>query len=118
MVFVEYRLHLTLRSVSLLCSSWMDVQVKGTSLPAALHCWDQNLQGNTHINGNRGPSCPQHVIDSCLWPQCNPTCPLIYDQQSGQEISIAQFLEYMEDDAMKIATQQGMLTRDEEWLLS
>ncbi|XP_003972118.3 palmitoleoyl-protein carboxylesterase notum1a-like [Takifugu rubripes] len=99
-------------------NSWIDVQIKGTSLPAALHCWDQNMQGNTHINGNRGPSCPQHVIDSCLWPQCNPTCPQIYDQQSGQEISIEQFLEYMEDDVMKIATQQGMMSRDEDWLLS
>ncbi|TNM85448.1 hypothetical protein fugu_007719 [Takifugu bimaculatus] len=48
-------------------NSWIDVQVKGTSLPAALHCWDQNLQGNTHINGNRGPQLP---------PACNRQLPV------------------------------------------
>ncbi|XP_062244708.1 inactive palmitoleoyl-protein carboxylesterase notum1b [Platichthys flesus] len=101
-------------------SYWMDIQVKGTSLPRALHCWDRSLQDNLHINGSHGNhshhrhntpplrGCPQHLIDSCPWPHCNPTCPTIRDQLTGQEMSVIQFLKHLGFDVQKMAQQQGM----------
>lgn len=104
------RLRLTLRCpVSFLCSSWTDIRVKGTTLPAALHCWEQRLQGNALPVAD----CPQHVIESCLWPQCNPTCPQLFDQITGQKISIVCFLEDMEDEVARMAKFLGMVARDE-----
>ncbi|KAA8595156.1 hypothetical protein FQN60_012291 [Etheostoma spectabile] len=97
---------------------WMDIQVKGTSLPRALHCWDRSLQANNQINSSnhnhqkhktqpiRG--CPLHLIDSCPWPHCNPSCPTIRDQLTGQEMSVIQFLKHMGFDVQKMAQQQGM----------
>ncbi|XP_015239819.1 PREDICTED: palmitoleoyl-protein carboxylesterase notum1a-like [Cyprinodon variegatus] len=96
---------------------WMDVQVKGTSLPRALHCWDRSLQSNLHLNSShslkkpRTPplrGCPLHLIDSCPWPHCNPSCPTIRDQLTGQEMSVVQFLKHMGFDVQKMAEQQGM----------
>uniref|UniRef100_A0A4W5QWD4 Notum, palmitoleoyl-protein carboxylesterase n=1 Tax=Hucho hucho TaxID=62062 RepID=A0A4W5QWD4_9TELE len=78
---------------------WMDIQVKGTSLPRALHCWDR-------ASPPRG--CPLRLIDSCPWPHCNPTCPTIRDQITGQEMSVIQFLKHMGFDVAKMAQQQGM----------
>lgn len=101
-------------------SYWMDIQVKGTSLPRALHCWDRSLQDHLHVNGShsdRGhqrhktPSmrgCPLHLIDSCPWPHCNPSCPTIRDQLTGQEMTVIQFLKHMGFDVQKMAQQQGM----------
>ena len=96
-------------------SSWMDIQVKGTSLPKALHCWERSLQENNHSNHNhpinKSPpkrGCPSRVIDSCSWPHCNPTCPKIYDEQTGQEMGMIQFLKHMGFDVTKMAQQQGM----------
>ncbi|KAL4648652.1 palmitoleoyl-protein carboxylesterase notum1a-like [Arapaima gigas] len=88
-------------------SYWMDVQVKGTSLPRALQCWDRSF----HDNGkNKAPpkGCPVHLIDSCPWPHCNPTCPTIRDQYTGQEMNVVQFLMHMGFDVQKMAQQQGM----------
>lgn len=102
------------------CSYWMDIQVKGTSLPRALHCWDRSLQDNLHINSSHGNhshhkhrtppirGCPVHLIDSCPWPHCNPSCPTIRDQLTGQEMSVIQFLKHMGFDVQKMAQQQGM----------
>ncbi|XP_040892322.1 inactive palmitoleoyl-protein carboxylesterase notum1b isoform X1 [Toxotes jaculatrix] len=99
---------------------WMDIQVKGTSLPRALHCWDRSLQDNLHINSSHGnhshqkhktpqmKGCPLHLIDSCPWPHCNPSCPTIRDQLTGQEMSVIQFLKHMGFDVQKMAQQQGM----------
>lgn len=98
----------------------MEIQVKGTSLPRALHCWDRSLQENLHVNGSHGnPShlkhktppmrgCPLHLIDSCPWPHCNPSCPTIRDQLTGQEMNAIQFLKHMGFDVQKMAQQQGM----------
>ncbi|XP_027872960.1 inactive palmitoleoyl-protein carboxylesterase notum1b [Xiphophorus couchianus] len=96
---------------------WMDIQVKGTSLPRALHCWDRSLQSTLHLNSSHGlnkhrtpPSsgCPLHLMDSCPWPHCNPSCPTIRDQLTGQEMSVVQFLKHMGFDVQKMAQQQGM----------
>lgn len=91
----------------LVSSYWIDVQVKGTSLPRALHCWDRSLQDNRN---NKAPpkACPVHLIDSCPWPHCNPTCPTIRDQFTGQEMNVFQFLMHMGFDVQKMAQQQGM----------
>ncbi|XP_026158295.1 inactive palmitoleoyl-protein carboxylesterase notum1b isoform X2 [Mastacembelus armatus] len=88
---------------------WMDIQVKGTSLPRALHCWDRSL----HVNGSHQKAppmrgCPLHLIDSCPWPHCNPSCPTIRDQLTGQEMSVIQFLKHLGFDVQKMAQQQGM----------
>uniref|UniRef100_A0A3Q1C4W6 Notum, palmitoleoyl-protein carboxylesterase n=1 Tax=Amphiprion ocellaris TaxID=80972 RepID=A0A3Q1C4W6_AMPOC len=88
------------------CRYWMDIQVKGTSLARALHCWDRSLQDNLHSSNTRG--CPLHLIDSCPWPHCNPSCPTIRDQLTGQEMSVIQFLKHMGFDVQKMAQQQGM----------
>uniref|UniRef100_A0A3P9AD66 Notum, palmitoleoyl-protein carboxylesterase n=1 Tax=Esox lucius TaxID=8010 RepID=A0A3P9AD66_ESOLU len=107
---------------------WTDIQVKGTSLPRALHCWHRGLRDDklhplssdsSHGN-NPGQSnktqplappqrgCPLHLIDSCPWPHCNPTCPTIRDKISGQEMSVIQFLKHMGFDVAKMAQKQGM----------
>lgn len=95
------------RPLVLLSSYWIDVQVKGTSLPRALHCWDRSLHDNRN---NKAPpkGCPVHLIDSCPWPHCNPTCPTIRDQFTGQEMNVIQFLMHMGFDVQKMAQQQGM----------
>uniref|UniRef100_A0A1A7WGK3 Notum pectinacetylesterase 1a n=3 Tax=Iconisemion striatum TaxID=60296 RepID=A0A1A7WGK3_9TELE len=99
---------------------WMDIQVKGTSLPRALHCWDRSLQNKLHINSSHGNhshlkhkpppirGCPVHLIDGCPWPHCNPTCPTIRDQLTGQEMGVMQFLKHLGFDVKKMAQQQGM----------
>uniref|UniRef100_A0A8C1R685 Notum, palmitoleoyl-protein carboxylesterase a n=1 Tax=Cyprinus carpio TaxID=7962 RepID=A0A8C1R685_CYPCA len=87
---------------------WTDVQVKGTSLPRALHCWDRSLQENSRNNKSPPKGCPVHLIDSCPWPHCNPTCPTIRDQSTGQEMNVIQFLMHMGFDVQKMAHQQGM----------
>uniref|UniRef100_A0A3P8T7D7 Notum, palmitoleoyl-protein carboxylesterase n=1 Tax=Amphiprion percula TaxID=161767 RepID=A0A3P8T7D7_AMPPE len=100
--FLVCILHCSLSSSP--CRYWMDIQVKGTSLARALHCWDRSLQDNLH--STRG--CPLHLIDSCPWPHCNPSCPTIRDQLTGQEMSVIQFLKHMGFDVQKMAQQQGM----------
>ncbi|XP_051532173.1 palmitoleoyl-protein carboxylesterase notum1a-like [Myxocyprinus asiaticus] len=96
-------------------SYWMDIHVKGTSLPRALQCWDRSLQNSLRNHGNsssivRTPprGCPSHLIDSCPWPHCNPTCPTIRDQLTGQEMSVVQFLAHLGFDVQRMAQQQGM----------
>ncbi|KAG5832654.1 palmitoleoyl-protein carboxylesterase notum1a [Anguilla rostrata] len=87
---------------------WIDIQVKGTSLPRALHCWDRSLHDNSKNNKAPPRGCPVHLIDSCPWPHCNPTCPTIRDQYTGQEMNVIQFLMHMGFDVQKMAQQQGM----------
>uniref|UniRef100_A0A8B9J6Q0 Notum, palmitoleoyl-protein carboxylesterase n=2 Tax=Astyanax mexicanus TaxID=7994 RepID=A0A8B9J6Q0_ASTMX len=88
---------------------WIDIQVKGTSLPRALHCWDRSLHDNNKNNKTtHHKGCPMHLIDSCPWPHCNPTCPTIRDQATGQEMNVIQFLMHMGFDVQKMAQQQGM----------
>ncbi|KAJ8345981.1 hypothetical protein SKAU_G00301740 [Synaphobranchus kaupii] len=87
---------------------WIDIQVKGTSLPRALHCWDRSLHNNSKNNKAPPRGCPVHLIDSCPWPHCNPTCPTIRDQFTGQEMNVIQFLMHMGFDVQKMAQQQGM----------
>ncbi|KAK3533683.1 hypothetical protein QTP70_023993 [Hemibagrus guttatus] len=90
---------------------WMDVHVKGTSLPRALQCWDRSLHNSLRNNSSHRSNpraCPLHLIDSCPWPHCNPTCPTIRDQMTGQEMSVIQFLTHMGFDVQRMAQQQGM----------
>lgn len=100
-------------------TNWMEIQVKGTSLPRALHCWDRSLQDKSNSShGNHSllkprmspplRGCHLHLVDSCPWPHCNPTCPTIRDQLTGQEMSVIQFLKHMGFDVQKMAQQQGM----------
>uniref|UniRef100_A0A3Q4IFC2 Notum, palmitoleoyl-protein carboxylesterase n=1 Tax=Neolamprologus brichardi TaxID=32507 RepID=A0A3Q4IFC2_NEOBR len=98
-------------------ADWTDIRVKGISLPRALHCWDRSLHHNLHINSSHGHQkhttppvrgCLLQLIDSCPWPHCNPSCPTIRDQLTGQEMSVIQFLKHMGFDVQKMAQQQGM----------
>ncbi|KAM9792633.1 inactive palmitoleoyl-protein carboxylesterase notum1b [Neosynchiropus ocellatus] len=92
-------------------TSWMDIQVKGTSLPRALHCWDRSLQEKSRNGSRKSPppnGCPTRLIDSCPWPHCNPSCPTIRDQLTGQEVGVIQFLKHMGFDVQRMAQQQGM----------
>ncbi|KAK1330711.1 hypothetical protein QTO34_008649 [Cnephaeus nilssonii] len=92
----------------ILRSHWTEVQVKGTSLPRALHCWDRGLHEGH--KGSKAPlkGCPVHLVDSCSWPHCNPSCPTIRDQFTGQEMNAAQFLMHMGFDVQTLAQQQGL----------
>ncbi|XP_061086589.1 inactive palmitoleoyl-protein carboxylesterase notum1b [Conger conger] len=87
---------------------WTDIQVKGTSLPRALQCWGRSLQDNSESNKAPPRGCPVHLIDSCPWPHCNPTCPTLRDQLTGQEMSAVRFLMHMGFDVQKMAQQQGL----------
>uniref|UniRef100_A0AAX7UN38 Notum, palmitoleoyl-protein carboxylesterase n=1 Tax=Astatotilapia calliptera TaxID=8154 RepID=A0AAX7UN38_ASTCA len=95
-------------------ADWTDIRVKGISLPRALHCWDRSLHHNLHINSSHSHvtppvrGCLLQLIDSCPWPHCNPSCPTIRDQLTGQEMSVIQFLKHMGFDVQKMAQQQGM----------
>ncbi|XP_050978292.1 inactive palmitoleoyl-protein carboxylesterase notum1b isoform X2 [Labeo rohita] len=91
-------------------SYWMDIHVKGTSLPRALQCWDRSLRHHANGSSVQAPprGCPLHLIDSCPWPHCNPTCPTIRDQLTGQEMSVIQFLTHLGFDVQRMAQQQGM----------
>ncbi|CAK6438633.1 unnamed protein product [Pipistrellus nathusii] len=92
----------------ILRSHWTEVQVKGTSLPRALHCWDRSLHEG--LKGSKAPlkGCPVHLVDSCSWPHCNPSCPTIRDQFTGQEMNVAQFLMHLGFDVQTLAQQQGL----------
>ncbi|XP_064438227.1 palmitoleoyl-protein carboxylesterase NOTUM isoform X3 [Mirounga angustirostris] len=89
-------------------SHWTDVQVKGTSLPRALHCWDRSLHDSHKASKAPLKGCPVHLVDSCPWPHCNPSCPTIRDQFTGQEMNVAQFLMHMGFDVQTAAQQQGL----------
>uniref|UniRef100_A0A8D0EFI7 Notum, palmitoleoyl-protein carboxylesterase n=1 Tax=Salvator merianae TaxID=96440 RepID=A0A8D0EFI7_SALMN len=87
---------------------WTDIQVKGTSLPRALHCWDRSLHESNKNGKAPLKGCPIYLIDSCPWPHCNPSCPTIRDQYTGQEMNVIQFLMHMGFDVQKMAQQQGL----------
>ncbi|XP_012888551.1 PREDICTED: palmitoleoyl-protein carboxylesterase NOTUM [Dipodomys ordii] len=89
-------------------SHWTDIQVKGTSLPRALHCWDRSLHDSHKASKAPLKGCPFHLVDSCPWPHCNPSCPTIRDQFTGQEMNVAQFLMHMGFDVQTVAQQQGL----------
>ncbi|XP_030638538.1 carboxylesterase notum2 [Chanos chanos] len=83
-------------------SNWMDFQVKGTSLSRALQCWDRSLQEANKNSKATTKGCPFHLIDSCQWPQCNPTCPALVDQATQQELTLLQVLASMGLDLQKL----------------
>lgn len=83
-------------------SNWMDFQVKGTSLSRALQCWDRSLQEANKNSKTPLKGCPFHLIDTCQWPQCNPTCPALIDQATQQEMTLLQVLASMGIDLQKL----------------
>ncbi|XP_017559168.1 carboxylesterase notum2 isoform X2 [Pygocentrus nattereri] len=83
-------------------SNWMEFQVKGTSLSRALQCWDRSLQEASKNSKTALKGCPFHLIDSCQWPQCNPTCPVLIDQATQQEMTLLQVLASMGLDLQKL----------------
>lgn len=85
----------------------MDFQVKGTSLSRALQCWDRSLQEANKNSKTALKGCPFHLIDTCQWPQCNPTCPALIDQATQQEMTLLQVLTSMGVDLQKL----GLETR-------
>ncbi|XP_022520388.1 carboxylesterase notum2 [Astyanax mexicanus] len=84
-------------------SNWMDFQVKGTSLSRALQCWDRSLQEANKNSKTALKGCPFHLIDTCQWPQCNPTCPALIDQATQQEMTLLQVLASMGLDLQKLS---------------
>ena len=83
-------------------SNWMSFQVKGTSLPRALQCWDKSLQEANRNSKTPLKGCPFHLVDACQWPQCNPTCPTLMDQATQQELTLFQMLVGMGLDLQKL----------------
>ncbi len=79
----------------------MSFQVRGTSLPRALHCWDRSLEA-TRNNRTPAKGCPFHLVDTCLVPQCNPTCPALVDQATQQELTLLQMLVAMGLDLQRL----------------
>ncbi|KAM7418648.1 hypothetical protein PAMA_015989 [Pampus argenteus] len=82
-------------------SNWMNFQVRGTSLPRALHCWDRSLEA-TRNNRTPAKGCPFHLVDTCQRPQCNPTCPALVDRATQQELTLLQMLVAMGLDLQKL----------------
>ncbi|TKS68517.1 Carboxylesterase notum2 [Collichthys lucidus] len=82
-------------------SNWMSFQVRGTSLPRALQCWDRSLEA-TRNNRTPAKGCPFHLVDTCQTPQCNPTCPALVDQATQQELTLLQMLVAMGLDLQKL----------------
>lgn len=80
----------------------MTFQVKGTSLPRALQCWDKSFQEANRNSKTPLKGCPFHLIDTCHWPQCNPTCPALVDQATQQELTLLQMLVGMGLDLQKL----------------
>lgn len=72
-------------------SNWVSFQLRGTSLPRALHCWERSLDA-TRNNKTPAKGCPFHLLDACQVPQCNPTCPALVDQATQQELTLLQML--------------------------
>lgn len=72
-------------------SNWVGFQLRGTSLPRALQCWERSLDA-TRNNKTPAKGCPFHLLDVCQVPQCNPTCPALVDQATHQELSLLQML--------------------------
>ncbi|XP_077426245.1 carboxylesterase notum2 [Vanacampus margaritifer] len=95
-------------------SNWMTFQVRGTSLPRALHCWDRSLEA-TRNNRTPAKGCPFHLVDGCHWPQCNPTCPTLVDQATQQELTFLQTLVAMGLDLRKLGLNPK---RDTDFLVS
>uniref|UniRef100_A0A8C6LFU2 Notum pectinacetylesterase 2 n=1 Tax=Nothobranchius furzeri TaxID=105023 RepID=A0A8C6LFU2_NOTFU len=81
--------------------NWVSFQVKGTNLPRALHCWDRSLEA-TRNNRTPAKGCPFHLVDTCQWPQCNPTCPALVDRATQQELTLLQMLVAMGLDPQKL----------------
>ncbi|XP_041642123.1 carboxylesterase notum2 [Cheilinus undulatus] len=94
-------------------SNWKSFQVRGNSLPRALHCWDRSLEA-TRNNRTPAKGCPFHLLDSCQWPQCNPTCPPLVDQATQQELTLVQMLVAMGLDPQKL----GLDTQEDEYSLA
>lgn len=103
---------------SCLYSYWVDIRVKGTSLPEALHCWEQSLDdghisdrhGNHNQPKHRTPpmrGCPVRLIDSCSWPLCNPSCPHIYDKLTKRVMSEREYLKLLGFGVHKMAQRRG-----------
>uniref|UniRef100_A0A8C5H1R3 Carboxylesterase notum2-like n=1 Tax=Gouania willdenowi TaxID=441366 RepID=A0A8C5H1R3_GOUWI len=81
--------------------NWLSFQVKGTSLPRALQCWDRSLEA-TRNNRTPAKGCPFNLVDNCQWPQCNPTCPTLVDQATQRELTLLQMLLAMGLDLQRL----------------
>ncbi|KAA0713419.1 Carboxylesterase notum2 [Triplophysa tibetana] len=88
-------------------STWMEFQIKGTSVSRALQCWDRSLQEANKNSKSALKSCPFHLIDNCQWPQCNPTCPALIDQVTQQEMTLLQVLASMGLDLHMLGLDAG-----------
>uniref|UniRef100_A0A674PAU4 Notum pectinacetylesterase 2 n=1 Tax=Takifugu rubripes TaxID=31033 RepID=A0A674PAU4_TAKRU len=82
-------------------TNWLSFQVRGISLSRALYCWDRSLEA-TRNNRTPAKGCPFHLVDTCQWPQCNPTCPVLVDRSTQQELTLLQMLVAMGLDLQKV----------------
>ncbi|XP_074866857.1 palmitoleoyl-protein carboxylesterase notum2-like isoform X1 [Carettochelys insculpta] len=73
-------------------SYWLEFQVKGISLARALQCWEKSLQDSHKAPKIPMRSCPFHLVDTCPWPHCNPTCSTLYNRITGQEANFLKTL--------------------------
>uniref|UniRef100_A0A8C3T7E2 Uncharacterized protein n=1 Tax=Chelydra serpentina TaxID=8475 RepID=A0A8C3T7E2_CHESE len=82
---------------------WLEFQVKGISLARALQCWEKSLQDSNNAPKIPLRSCPFHLIDNCPWPHCNPTCSVLHDHGTGQEVNFMETLFRMRLDVHRKA---------------
>ncbi|XP_053327545.1 palmitoleoyl-protein carboxylesterase notum2-like [Spea bombifrons] len=91
-------------------SNWLEFQVQSVSLARALHCWEKSLQEKKGQKaGTR--ACSFHLIDTCEWPHCNPTCPAIHNRVSGKEIDMLQMVLRLGIDNQGKGQSKGELSR-------
>ena len=53
-------------------------------------------------------SCQIHLVDTCSWPHCNPTCPSLANPETGQEIDFLTLLRSFGLDLNKLARALGV----------
>ena len=53
-------------------------------------------------------SCQIHLVDTCSWPHCNPTCPKLSNPETGQEIDFLTLLRSFGLDLNKLAKALGV----------
>jgi hypothetical protein len=72
-------------------NNWLKVRINGHTLNDALNCWLQSSGHNKGLGKNNSrpqnfmnTRCRMHVMDRCMFPHCNPTCPLPRDPFTGK----------------------------------
>ncbi|XP_075975311.1 palmitoleoyl-protein carboxylesterase notum [Anticarsia gemmatalis] len=88
---------------------WLAINVSGITLPRAIACWEQRLNGGRRHP--RGGCAPRKLVERCTWPQCNGSCPRLRDPRTGEEVALAALLQSFGLDVRGAAAAMGLDAR-------